>query len=116
MNESELLRRLKSRYQYVRTAAGNPNATERVLLTAVKDKDWLVRRAAAGNPNATERILLEAMRDKDPDVRLAAVNHPNATERVFKLAALDTDERVCKAVAYSEKASTVAKIVGAMGM
>jgi hypothetical protein len=35
---------------------------------------------------------------------------------VFKIAALDEDERVCKAVAHSEKASTVVKIVGALGV
>jgi hypothetical protein len=72
--------------------------------------------AAANNPNATERVLIEAMKDEKWNVRLAALNNPNATEQVFRLAALDEDERVCKAVAYNEKASTVAKIVGALGV
>jgi hypothetical protein len=57
-----------------------------------------------------------AVEDNDSDVRLAAANNPNATERVFKQAALDEDERVCKSVAHSEKASMVAKIVGALGV
>jgi hypothetical protein len=61
-------------------------------------------------------VLMEAITDENFYVRLAAAKHPNATEQVFRLAAFDDDERVRKAVAHSEKASTVAKIVGALGV
>jgi hypothetical protein len=39
-------------------AAWNRNATEQVLLVAVRDEDWEVRYAAAWNPSATEQVLL----------------------------------------------------------
>jgi len=49
-------------------------------------------------------------------VRLAAAKNPNATEPVFRCAALDKDERVCKAVAFTEKASTITRTLGAIGV
>jgi len=75
-----------------------------------------VREAAATNANATEPVLMAAMEDEHPGVRLAAVKNPNATENVFKRAARDADERVRKADALSDKASTVSKIIGALGV
>jgi len=85
------------------------------LLRKLNDPDWHVRKSAAEHPNATEQVLFEALKNDVPDVRIAGVNNPNATEQVFRLAALDTDERVREAVAPSNKASMVAKIVGVLG-
>jgi hypothetical protein len=45
-----------------------------------------------------------------------AARNLNATKQVFKRAAIYADEPVCKAVAFSKRASTIAKIIGAMGV
>jgi len=76
--------------------------------------EW-IREAALKHSNATEPVLIKALEDTDVDIRLAAVNNPNATEQVFRQASIDKDERVRKAVAHNTRASTIAKIVGALG-
>jgi HEAT repeat protein len=61
MNESELLRQLNHPDWEVRASAvRNPNATEPVLLKALKDKILAIRKAATEHPNATERLLISA--------------------------------------------------------
>ncbi len=54
-------------------AAEHPKASEDVLLRAIEDEEWGVRRAAVENPNATEAVLQKGVEDKDFGVRRVAV-------------------------------------------
>jgi len=89
---------------------------ESALLRLLQSADWYVRLAAVMNHNATEQVLLTAVQDEWLKVRLAAAANPNATEPVFKRTAIDRDERVRNAVTFSDKTSTITRIIGAMGV
>ena len=59
--------------------------------------------------------LLAALAHSNWGVRAAAAGNPNATEQAFRQAAIDEDKHVRQVVAQTARASTVAKIVGALG-
>jgi len=74
----------------------------------------LVSEAAACHECATEAVLLAALKDRRWLVRKEAARNPHATERVLRIAALDPDERVREVVATHQKAGKAARIVSVL--
>lgn len=91
--EKVLLRALQESdfHGYASVAAvEHPDASGSVLLAGIASQDIIVQTSAAANPNASEKVLITAMKHCNDDqedfhLRMTALLHPNASLDVILL-------------------------------
>ncbi|MGI0100159.1 MAG: hypothetical protein ACREBH_00310 [Candidatus Micrarchaeaceae archaeon] len=83
-------------------AAKEPDATERVLMVAIKDESLAVRVNAVKHSSATPKVLDAAMNDSSYLTRMIAVSHPKAPLDVIALGLRDRDRSVRAAAKSAE--------------